>query len=117
MYMKLKDYEILGELYSGLRLKIYKGKRIFDGYFIVLKIMNVECFNSEDIKVFQREFEIGSRINSNNVIKYIEIVKINYLLGIVEEYFSGEIIDKFNKVNFKEFLLIVIGICNVLKKI
>lgn len=117
MYMKLKDYEILGELYSGLRSKIYKGKRISDGYPIVLKIMNAECPNSEDIKAFQREFEIGSRINSNNVIKYIEIVKINHSLGIVEEYFSGETIDKFNKVNLKEFLSIAIGICNALKKI
>ena len=120
MYIKLKDYEVISELYSGLRSKIYKGKRFSDGYPVVIKIMNKEYQSNEDIKLLQKEFEIGRKINSSNVIKYIDIIKVKYGCAIIEEYFDSESIQKLNKSYLfkpKEFLLIAIGICSGLKKI
>ena len=120
MYIKLKDYEVICELHSGVRSRIYRGKRISDGYHVIIKVMNKEYQSNEDMKGLQGEFEIGNRIKSSNVIKYLDIIKYNNGLAIIEEYFSGETIHKLNKSHvfkLKEFLSISIGICNALKKI
>lgn len=120
MYIKLKGYEVICELHSGVRSKIYKGKRLTDGYPVIIKVKNKEYQSNEDMKCLQKEFEIGNRIKSNNVIKYIDIIKYNNGLAIIEEYFSVETLYKLNKTHIfklKEFLLISIEICNALKKI
>jgi len=120
MYIKLKDYEVICELHSGVRSRIYRGKRISDGYHVIIKVMNKEYQSNEDMKGLKGEFEIGNRIKSSNVIKYLDIIKYNNGLAIIEEYFSGETIHKLNKSHvfkLKEFLSISIGICNALKKI
>lgn len=117
MYIKLKDYEILDRLYSGTRSSIYRAKRICDGYDVVIKVKNKEYHNNEYMKGLLREFEIGNRIKSDNVIKYLDIIKYNNVLAIVEEYFSGETINKTNVFTLKEFLSISIKICDGLKKI
>lgn len=117
MCIKLNDYEIMCQLYSGTRSSIYRAKRISDGYPVIIKVKNKEYHNSEDLKGLQREFEIGNRIKSDNVIKYFDIIKYNNKLAIVEEYFSGEAINKTNVFPLKEFLSISIKICDALKKI
>jgi PAS domain S-box-containing protein len=118
MHIKLKDYEIICEVHSGKRTTIYRGKRISDGYPVIIKVKNKEYPSNDDMKVQQRDFEIGSRIKSNNVIKYLDIIKCNNGLAIIEEYFSGEALNKLNKpFILKEFLLISIGICDALEKI
>jgi len=120
IYIKLKDYEITCELYNGARSSIYRAKRISDGCPVIIKVKNKEYQNNEDMKNLQREFEIGNSIKSNNVIKYFDIIKYSNGLAIIEEYFSGEAINKLNKskvFTLKEFLLISIGICDALEKI
>jgi PAS domain S-box-containing protein len=120
IYIKLKDYEIMCELYSGARSIIYRAKRISDGCPVIIKVKNKEYQNNEDMKSLQREFEIGNSINSNNVIKYFDIIKYSNGLAIIEEYFSGETINKLNKSKvfaLKEFLSISIGICDALERI
>lgn len=120
MYVKLKDYEIISELHSGLRSKIYKGKSLSGGDPVVIKVINKEYQSNEDMKLLQKEFEIGKKIKSSNVIKYIDIVKVKYGFAIIEEYFDSETIRKLNKSYVfkpKEFLSVAIEICNGLKKI
>lgn len=118
MYIKLKDYEIICELHSGKRTTIYRGKRISDGYPVIIKVKNKEYPSNDDMKVQQRDFELGSKIKSNNVIKYLDIIKCNNGLAVIEEYFSGEALNKLNKpFELKEFLLISTGICDALEKI
>jgi PAS domain S-box len=120
MYIKLSDYEVICELHSGLRSKIYKGKRILDGYPVIIKVVNKEYQSNEDMKLLQKEFEIGKKIKSSNVIKYLDIVKVKCGYAIVEEYFNSETIQELNKSYVfkpKEFLSIAIRICNGLKKI
>lgn len=120
MYIKLKDYEIMDKLYSGIRSKIYIGKRIYDGYPVIIKVKNKEYQTNEDMKQLQGEFEIGNGIKSSNIIKYLDIVKYDNGLAIIEDYFKGETLDKLNKskiFDLKEFLLISIQICSALEKI
>lgn len=120
MYTKLKDYEIISELHSGARTSIFRGKRISDGCSVIIKINNIKYQTNEDTKRLKEEFEIGNRIKSNNVIKYIDLINYNNGLAIIQEYFNGESIDKLNKFgvfDLEEFLLISIQICSALKKI
>jgi PAS domain S-box-containing protein len=120
MYTKLKDYEIISELHSEARTSIFRGKRISDGCSVIIKINNKKYQTNEDTKRLKEEFEIGNRIKSNNVIKYIDLINYNNGLAIIQEYFNGESIDKLNKFgvfDLEEFLLISIQICSALKKI
>lgn len=118
MYNKLKDYKIICQLYIGSRSCIYRAKRILDGYPVVVKVKNKEYPTKEELEGLQREFEIGTKINSNNVIRYLDIIKYSNGLAIIEEYFCGEAINKLNKAfTLKEFLIISIKICEALEKI
>lgn len=120
MDIKLNNYEMINELYNGIRSKIHRGKRISDGLPVIMKIKNKDYQSNKDMKRIQEEFEIGKRINSSNVIKYIDLIKYNNGFAIIQEDFRGETLEKFiksNQFNLKEFLFISIQICNALKKI
>lgn len=120
MNIKLKGYEITCELHSGTRSKVYRGQRTNDGLPVIIKVKNNKYQSNEEMKGLKWEFEIGNTIKSNNVIQYLDLLKYNNGLAIIEEYFNGETIYKLNKskgFRLEEFLSIAIQICSALKRI
>lgn len=117
MYIKLKDYEIICELHKERRSTIYSGKRISDRQPVVIIVKNKEYSNNEDMKQLQKAIEIGKKIQSNNVIKYLDIINSNNVLAIISEYFSGKPINMYHEFTLKEILSIIIRICDGLEKI
>lgn len=120
MDIKLKGYKITSELYKGKRSKIFRGQRIYDGFPVIIKTKNKEYQNNEEMKELRWEFEVGSTIRANNVIQYLDLVKYNSGLAIIEEYFNGESIRELNKsklFTLEEFLSIAIQICSALKRV
>ena len=111
-YIKLNK---LGEGGSG---RIIKVKSNSDNKYYALKEIIIRDEIKDKIENIQKEVDILSKINCENIIKYYGSRKINNILYIVMEYYAGTNLKEFIDKNIKNNKLIEENkLYNIIKQI
>jgi len=114
--MEIADYKINDTIYESQKTLIFKGNHIQKGFPVLIKMLNSDYPESEDIDRFQREFDIINLLeNYSGSINAYEYLLMHQTPGIVLEDFGGKALDK-RKISFsaRDFLLIAIRMTQIL---
>ena len=84
----IAGYKISNQLANGFKTTVYKALDKNKNP-VVLKVLNEEHSNPESIARFNREFEIITSINSEFIIKAIDLLKDGNSHVMVLEDFGG----------------------------
>ncbi len=117
---QIPGYEELELIYESKRTTVYKSIRISDKLPVILKILNSEYPNLEELSSFKKEFEITKSLEFEGVVKVLNLEKFNNNLILVFEDFKGESFSKVlstKKLDLNEFLDLSKKILNILSKI
>ena len=120
-----KEYKIDIKLGEGGFGKVKKVLNSSDNKYYAMKIINIKGETKEKIQTFEKEAEILSKFNCDNIVKYYDTFKDNNNIYILMEFCSGNNLRNFidknknNKVSIGENIVynIVKQICIGIKEI
>lgn len=87
--LALSGYEIAESFYRGTRSILYRGNAVGSDLAVVIKIGTEGLVSDPHFEKAKREFDLGSRLDHENVIRYIELLPCEGGLAIVEEDFGA----------------------------
>ena len=82
------DYKIIKELVKDESGKIYQVLK--NNKYYAIKVIPIKAQTKEKIKSFEKEVEILSKFNCDNIVKYYEYSKDNNNIYILMEYCDGD---------------------------
>ena len=107
---KVKDHVLLRLLGRGARSYIYEAKNMKTAETVAVKIVPRKS-SADDKFVAQivNEYEIGSRLNHPNIVKYYALEKVRKFFtpsqyNLIMEYVKGTTLEKFRDVPVPELL-------------
>lgn len=108
--VSLPGYKIIAQIDSNTKTSIYHGLRRKDNVPVILKVLNAEYPQIEDISQLKHEFNLINKINIPGVIKAYSLEKVGYSYVLVLEDIpdSGtlsHIIPKLNEIAGKNIAL------------
>ena len=92
--IKIKDYEITDEIYSGSHSRVYRGKSKRDNRPVIIKTHVNEFPTDSEIKRYLHDFEIGKKCDDDNIVKYLDLVPCNNGKAIIEEDYGADSLKK-----------------------
>jgi len=87
--IKLADYTISKELFTGNQSIVYRGKRNQDHLPVIIKLLNQEHPSEKLLSDFNREYEIARDLSDKGTVPIIELLKVNKSLALVMEDIEG----------------------------
>lgn len=117
--MTIPGYKPDEKLYQGSQSVIYRARRREDDKPVVLKILHKKLPTPEEIARFRREFEITSGLETEGVIKTIQLDRSRDNLIMVLEDFGGESLARLKeltalRLTLKEFLRLALRVTDIL---
>ena len=113
-----KDYKIIKELGKGGFGSVYQILSKFDNNYYAIKVIPIKDETKEKIKSLEKEAEILSKFNCENIVKYYDSSKDFNNIYILMEYCDGDNLRNFinkhinNSILIKENILI-----NIIKQL
>ncbi|KPA13271.1 multi-sensor signal transduction multi-kinase [Candidatus Magnetomorum sp. HK-1] len=117
--MNIADYKINDTIYESQKTLILQGNHFQKEFPVLIKMLNSDYPEPEDVDRFQREFEIIELLKDcSGVINTYEFLSMHQTPGIVLEDFGGKPLDKRNfSLSARDFLLIAIRMTQILGEI
>jgi len=84
------EYKIIKELGEGGFGKVNQVTNISDNKYYAVKVIPIKEETKEKIQSFEKEAEILSKFNSDNIVKYYDSSKDNNNFYILMEYCDGD---------------------------
>ena len=115
--ISLKEYKTGDIVHSNPRWTISKGVRLKDNKPVFIKTLSIDNPANSDLKRFQHDYEIGSSLEHENVLSYLDLVPSAGGLAIIAEDFSSQSLNFFIKQNtftHQSFLSFAIQIVSAL---
>lgn len=106
-------------IYESQRVSIYKGVDLQQSPVIV-KIPAAYTFGAESLARIEREFQLGSQINSPGIIRMYSLESVGHNKAIVMEDFGGISLKKYlaiTKLGLHEFLNLSVGLSDILHQL
>jgi PAS domain S-box-containing protein len=116
----IPGYQIENQIYESANTIIFRGQRIKDMYPVTMKVLKREYPTSDEILRFENEFKILRSLDSEGVIKVINLEELSQRRAIIFEDFTGQPIRNFisdKGFPMGEFLHLAIQIAEVLGQI
>jgi PAS domain S-box-containing protein len=116
----IPGYQIENQIYESANTIIFRGQRIKDMCPVTMKVLKREYPTSAEILRYENEFKILRSLDSDGVIKAINLEKISQRRAIIFENFPGQPIRNFisdKGFSMGEFLHLAIQITEVLSQI
>jgi predicted ATPase/class 3 adenylate cyclase len=118
--ISIAGYNITTTLYESSRTAVYRGTRQCDQVPVVLKTLNVEYPEADDIARFKREYEIMQMLHVEGVLEVYGLEKYDHSLLMILEDFGGEALSRVlasRKLQLAEFLQIALAVTRILGEI
>ncbi|MCG8336620.1 MAG: serine/threonine protein kinase, partial [Proteobacteria bacterium] len=106
-------------IYESQRVSIYKGVDLQQSPVIV-KIPAAYTFGAESLARIEREFQLGSQINSPGIIRMYSLESVGHNKAIVMEDFGGISLKKYlaiTNLGLHEFLNLSVGLSDILHQL
>ena len=116
----MEGYQVEQELYCGGKSLVYKAKRNADDASVILKILNKEYPNPDELARFRTEFEFTKKLEGKGIIVVHELIEHDTSLVIVLEDFGGVSLSKRlaeRKLTIREFLKLAIPMTEALGQV
>ena len=112
------EYKIIKELGKGNFGNVYQVLNLSDNKYYAIKIIPIKNETKEKIKKFEKEAEILSKFNCDNIVKYYDSSKDNNNIYILMEFCGGSNLRNFIDKNKNNNILIDEDILkNIIKQI
>ncbi|MBD2007172.1 MULTISPECIES: AAA family ATPase [Cyanophyceae] len=118
--LKIPGYKIIEVLHEGTKSLVYRAFRQVDRQKVVIKILNQEYPDLNDIAKFKHQYEIVKNLDLSGIVKPYKLKNHNNTCVLVLEDFGGESLEKAinsSKMNLLELLKIAIQISQWLGKL
>src|SRR5688572_26836406 len=86
----LPGYQIVEPLYESSNSRLYKGRREQDNLPIVIKILQSDYLNEQQLAHLQNEYEFTKDLNLSGVRKALELTEIEQKPALLLEYVAGQ---------------------------
>ena len=117
--VNIQGYQIIEEIYSGLRTIIYRAVREEDGKFVVIKLLKNPYPDFNELLQFSNQYTITKNLNYPIIIKTYSLEAYQNGYALVMEDMGGISLQKyFNNldiISLEEFLQIAITLCESLE--
>jgi predicted ATPase/tRNA A-37 threonylcarbamoyl transferase component Bud32 len=114
----IQDYEILEKIEETTGSLIYRGRKSDGNETVILKVLKTQLPSPSEIARFKQEYDIIKNLNSDDIIKTLDILYHESTFLIVLEDFNGvsisRIIENGYVFDIKTFLKIGIKISNAI---
>ncbi len=128
--LKIPDYQITQQLYSGSRSQVYRAISEFNQQSVILKLLSSEYPSLNELVQFRQQYTIALNLNSPGIIKHLSLENYRHSYLLVLEDFGGISLSDYikannqtetsslsNALNLNEFLHIAIQIIQALETI
>ena len=117
--MNIEKYTIVENLYESRSTIVMKGFHSQDATPVMIKMLNSEYPESQEIERFKREFQILQSLkDSSGVINVYEFISMDHSPCIIMEDFGGTSLDQRNfSLSMLQFLLIAIRMTQIISDI
>ncbi len=115
--INLENYQILELVLDVAKTNIYRARRESDGTLVIIKLLNIEYPNLQDIAKIKHEYEILRNLNIAGVVKVYSIEKYHNSFALILENINGVSLAKIiktQKIGLLDFLQIAIQIAQTL---
>ena len=85
----LSGYQILEQLYVGLRTLVYRGIRETDGQAVVIKLLNNPLPNFNELVQFRNQYTIAKNLNLPSIVKPLSLEAYGNSYALIMEDFGG----------------------------
>jgi predicted ATPase/signal transduction histidine kinase len=89
MATNLPGYQIIETLYNGTRTLVYRGIRTSDQYPVVIKILQDEQPNFNEVVQFRNQYVIAKNLNYPGIIKTLSLEVYQNGYALIMEDFGG----------------------------
>jgi PAS domain S-box-containing protein len=116
----IPGYQIESRLYESANTIVFRGQRTKDMFPVTVKVLKDEYPTSTEIMRFENEFNILRLLDSEGVVKVINLEEFNHRKAIIFEDFAGEPILSFmhdQGFSVGEFLHLAIQIAEAIGQI
>ncbi len=103
----LSGYEIVENIYEGVRTVVYRGIRNRDGQLVIVKIIKNEHPTLEEITNLRQEFIISQDLDFEGIVNTYSFDNYYNSFALILEDFGGQSLDIFmaaNKLSATDFL-------------
>ncbi|HBE19106.1 MAG TPA: serine/threonine protein kinase [Cyanobacteria bacterium UBA11149] len=87
--MKILDYRITEQLYSGSRTQVYRGISESDEKPVVLKVLKSDYPTFNELVQFRHQYAIAKNLDLPGVVKHLSLEKYRNGFALVMEDFGG----------------------------
>lgn len=87
--ISIAGFEVRETISQSSHSRVYRGRRLSDGMPVVIKTPTAKFVPLDLINRFRSEFRIGSRFDSDLIVKYYQLEPFQNGLAIVTEDFGG----------------------------
>ena len=113
-----KKFKIIKELGKGTFGKVYQVLSKSDNKHYAIKVIPIKNRTEDKIKEFQKEADILSKFNCDNIVKYYDSSKDENNIYILMEFCEGETLESFIDRHMKDNILIKEDLLkNIIKQI
>lgn len=109
----LSGYEIIENIYEGVRTVVYRGIRNRDRQLVIVKIIKNEHPTLEEITNLRQEFIIAQDLDFEGIVKTYSFDNYYNSFALILEDFGGQSLDIFiaaNNLSITEFLRVAIAL-------
>ena len=85
----LAGYQILEQLYAGLRTLVYRGIRELDGQSVVIKLLHNPFPNFSELVQFRNQYTIAKNLNLPSIVKPLNLEAYGNSYALIMEDFGG----------------------------
>ncbi|MDY6802367.1 MAG: ATP-binding sensor histidine kinase [Cyanobacteriota bacterium] len=115
--LDITGYQILKQIYSGSRTKVYRGVREEDKTPVILKILQNEYPTPAELGKLKQEYQILENIDLLGIIKAYTIEKYRNSFALILEDLGGQSLAEYlteNTLSISEFLSLAIKLADTL---
>ncbi len=112
--------EIKECIYESQRVSVYKGVDFRQSLPVIIKIPAAYTFSAESLARIEREFLLGSQINSPGIIRMYSLEPVGHNKAIVMEDFGGISLKKHLvtvKLGLAEFLNLAVSLADIVNQL
>ncbi|MEM1170900.1 MAG: protein kinase [Cyanobacteria bacterium P01_H01_bin.35] len=105
----LTGYKNLIPIHNNTNSQVYRGQRVDDNEPVIIKFLNQDYPNSEQIRRYKQEYYLTCQLKSPGIIKAYNLVEWQRSFAIIFEDFGGislqEFLQEQEKLSLEKFFI------------
>ncbi|MGD1703616.1 trifunctional serine/threonine-protein kinase/ATP-binding protein/sensor histidine kinase [Dapis sp. BLCC M229] len=116
--IKLPNYNIIQQIYTGSRTTVYRGLNTINKQPVVIKVLNKEYPTFSELLQFRHQYTITKNLNLSGIVKPISLEKYGNGYALIMEDIGAVSLKTYlthQKLNLPNFLLLAISIVEIIE--